>query len=253
MAEHGLGGEETYELPALWCLHLYFYKVEIEVKGRTFSIVPGAITLIPPGTRIVYKYTGNRSRHFFVHFAMANRRPIAKVPLCQHLPQGLNEMLDRLLNIQRTLTLRRFHAEILFWGLLWDITESGVWDDEKEDEPHPLLKEAEQFIESTLPQKLTASGVAAHVQVSTTHMNRLVKAARGITTIQLIRKYRLQRAYRLLVYTTMPIKMVARESGIEDLHRFNKLMHAEYGASPRSLRLAHRRQSSRQIWEVDRE
>ncbi len=253
LAEHGLQGVERYELPKLWCLHLYFYKVEMKVAGNSFSIMPGAITLIPPGNRIVYKYTGNRYRHFYVHFATANRSPIAKIPLFQYLPQARDEMLDRLQNIQRILTAERRHAEILFWGLLWDIAESGLHNRRNKDHPHPLLKVAEQFIESRLPDKLTASDVAAHAGVCMAHMNRVVKADRGVTTIQLIKKYRLQRAYRLLIHSTMPVKLVARECGVEDLQRFNKLMRSQYGTNPRNLRTAHGSQSFRQIWEVERE
>jgi len=253
LGEHGLQGVETYELPRLWCLHLYFYKVEMEVAGNAFTIMPGAITLIPPGARIVYRYTGNRSRHFYVLFAMTPRSPISRIPLCQHLPQGRDELFDRLQNIQRVLASDRFHAEILFWGLLWDITESGQSLCQNDEEGHPLVKEVEQFIESRLPAKLTASDVAAHAGASMTHVNRLVKAARGVTTIQLIRKHRLQRAYRLLIHSTMPVKLVARECGVDNLQRFNKLMRVEYGTNPRNLRTTHRIQSSKQIWEVDRE
>ena len=253
LAEHGTRGVETYELPRLWCLHLYFYKVEMEVNGTSFPIVPGAITLVPPGARIVYQYTGNRSRHFYVHFDTITRSPITRIPLCQHLPQSRDELVDRLQNIQRVLTSRRMHAEILFWGLLWDIAESGLNQLESKDEPHPLIRVVEQFIEARLPDKLTASDVANHAGVSMTHVNRLVKAARGMTTIQLIRKFRLQRAYRLLIHSTMPVRLVARECGVDDLQRFNKLMRTEYGTNPRSLRTSHRQQSSGQIWEVDRE
>lgn len=250
LAEHGLHGVETYELPRLWCLHLYFYEVTLEVAGHPFSIMPGAVTLIPPGSRIVFKYTGHRSRHFFVHFAITSKAPKVTIPLFQHLPQARDEMLDRLQNMQRVLTLSELHAEILFWGLLWDIAESGLH--QLQDE-HSLILSVEQFIESSLPGKLTASDVAAHAGVSRTHVNRVVKAAHGLTTLQFIRKCRLQRAYRLLAHSTMPIKLVARECGIEDLQRFNKLMRSEYGTNPRKLRAVRGLKSSGETWGVDRE
>jgi AraC-like DNA-binding protein len=66
-----------------------------------------------------------------------------------------------------------------------------------------------------------------------------VKARFGLTTVQLIRKQRLQRAYHLLIHSTMPIKVVAAESGLSDLQQFNKQMRREYGKSPRALRASH--------------
>jgi len=253
LAEHGLKGVETYELPRLWCLHLYFYKVEMEVAGVSLSVMPGAVTLIPPGRRIVFKYTRNRHRHFFVHFSTAARSPVARIPLFQYLPQARDEMLDRLENMQRVLASNRLHAEILFWGLLWDVAESGLDHWENKDDVHPIIKIVKQFIESALPGKLTASDVAAHVGASMAHVNRVIKTTLGVTTIQLIKRHRLQRAYRMLIHSTMPVKLVARECGVEDLQQFNKLMRSEYGTNPRNLRAVHWLKQSKQTWGVERE
>lgn len=253
LAEHGSRGAETFELPKLWCLHLYFYKVEMKVAGRTFDIVPGAVTLIPPGERIVYQYSGHRYRHFYILFSAGHKTTLAKVPLMQHLPQARDEMLDRLQNMQRILTHNRAHAEILLWGLLWDLAESGVQNAREDGHAHPLIKRVEQFVESRLPGKVTASDVAGYAGMSMTHVNRVVKACCGLTTIQFIKKLRLQRAYRLLIHSTMPVKLIAAESGIEDLQQFNKLMRAEYGNSPRELRAAHNLKSAKQTWATERE
>ena len=253
LAEHGLQGVETYELPRLWCLHLYFYKVEMEMGGHPFLVMPGVVTLIPPGRSIVYKYTHHRQRHFFVHFATTTKSPVVRIPFYQHLPQARDEILDRLENMHRVLTSNRLHAEILFWGLLWDIAESGLRHWQNEKDARPLVKVVEQFIESGLPGKLTARDVAAHAGVSMAHVNRVVKSALGVTTIQLIKRHRLQRAYRMLIHSTMPVKLVARECGVADLQRFNKLMRSEYGMNPRNLREVHRLENSKQTWGVDRE
>jgi AraC-like DNA-binding protein len=78
--------------------------------------------------------------------------------------------------------------------------------------------------------------VAEHMGLSTTHVNRVVRRIAGMTMIQLIRRRRLQRAYRLLLHSTMPIKLIASECGIDDLQQFNKLMRSGYGKSPRQLR-----------------
>lgn len=253
LAEHGLRGVETWELPKLWCLHLYFYKVEMKVAGRTFAIVPGAVTLIPPGERIVYQYSGHRYRHFYILFSAGHKSTMAKVPLMQHLPQARDEMLDRLQNIQRILTHNRAHAEILLWGLLWDLAESGLQDAQEGEHAHPLIRQVEQFVESRLPGKVTAGDVASYTGVSMTHVNRVVKACCGLTTIRFIKRQRLQRPYRLLIHSTMPIKLIAAESGIDDLQQFNKLMRAEYGYSPRELRAAHNLKNTRQTWMTERE
>jgi len=40
----------------------------------------------------------------------------------------------------------------------------------------------------------------------------------------------------LLVYSTLPVKVIASEVGIPDLHLFNKTIRRELGHSPRAIR-----------------
>src|SRR5690606_3981107 len=126
LAEHGLHGSEAYALPRHWALHLYFYTVELEVGATTCSIVPGTLTLIPPGQRMLYHYPAHRRhRHFFVLFRLPKKGPKVAVPLCQHLPEARDEILDRLEHLREVHQRNRSHAEILFWALLWDLAEAG--------------------------------------------------------------------------------------------------------------------------------
>ena len=249
--EHGFHGREEYQLPKLWCLHLYFYDVELEADGQIFPIVAGSLTLIPPRTRMVYNYAHKRYRHFFVHFSVKAKAPRVEVPLLQHLPDARDEILDRLQNVHRLLTHNALHAETLFWGLLWDIVEAGRQMGDKRDS-NTLLKSIDAFVEESLPKKISVVEVAEQVGLSTTHVNRIVKSHLGLTTIQFIKKRRLQRAYRLLIHSTMPVKRVASECGIEDLQQFNKLLRSGYGKSPRQLR-DRTMGDSHPTWALDRE
>lgn len=250
LVEHGLHGREEYQLPAMWCLHLYFYEVRIEVRGKSYRILPGSLTLIPPGTRIVYHYSPRRHRHFFVHFTTPSKRsPAATLPLCQHLPQAKDELLDRLENIQRIRTHNTLHAEIALWALLWDLAESADRTGSAPSET-PLSRRIEELIEAGLPGQIGVQHLAREVGISSTHVNRTVKARHGLTTVQLIRKRRLQRAYHLLLHSTMPIKLLAAECGVGDLQQFNKLMRREYGESPRVLRKLHQPNPT---WASDRQ
>ncbi|PTY04161.1 hypothetical protein DB346_05060 [Verrucomicrobia bacterium LW23] len=263
LAEHGFRGQERYELPRLWCMHLYFYTVEMETHGVTHRIVPGSLTLVPPASPIVYHYGARKHRHFFVHFradegveSMEEGAPArVEIPLLQHLPQAQDEILDRLQHMHRVLTHNRLHAEILFWSLLWDIAHASRTLIRSGDRGSALLKSISAFIEERLPSRITVQDIAEHLNLSSPYINRIVKRETGATTIQLIRRHRMQRAHRLLLHSTMPIKLIAAECGVDDLHHFNKLIHHEYGASPRHLRLqsASAAGPGKGSWAVERE
>lgn len=237
LSEHGLQGREEYQLPRLWCLHLYFYTVQIEVGGETHAITPDSLTLIPPGTRIVYHYASKRHRHFFVHFAVgADEDSEVSLPVCQHLPDARDELLDRLQNIQRIRTHNPLHAEIAFWSLLWDVAESAEFDAKGSSREMTFHKRVDEILDAGLPEAISPRALANELGMSMAHINRMIKARHGLTTVQLIRKRRFHRAYHLLNHSTMPIKLVAAECGMSDLQEFNKSMRREYGKSPRLLR-----------------
>jgi len=250
LAEHGLRGREQYLLPKLWCLHLYFYEVTLEVDGVRFPIVPGAVTLIPPGRRLVYEYGSRRCRHFYVHFGLAGREPAAEAPMFQHLPEARDELLDRLQHLQAVSTRNKFHAEILLWSLLWDVAAAAGRraDDPRRDLPERI----DEAIEESLPGRITVASLAEKLGFSPAHINRIVKARHGCTAVQLLRKRRLQRACHLLLHSTMPVKLIAAESGLESLQQFNKLVRKEYGEGPRALRERALNQPEDDSWVLNR-
>jgi AraC family transcriptional regulator len=249
LVEHGRHGIERYQSTAYWCLHLYFYCVELEINRRRHPVVPGTVTLVPPGTKMVYHYTPRLHRHFFVHFTMGDHSPRATVPVIQHLPEGRDEMFDRLENIARRLPRNRIHAEILLWGLLWDVAEAGASTRKRID--HPLVEQVDRLLDGDMVLKLSAQKISRQMGFSVAHINRVVKARHGFTVMQLLRKRKWRHAYRLLLHSALPVKQIASECGVDDLQKFNKCMRAEYGQSPRSLREEHRKKSGEKTWTLE--
>ncbi|MEO9151717.1 MAG: hypothetical protein ABI243_04900, partial [Lapillicoccus sp.] len=66
---HGVSrAVDDFVLPDLWSLHLYGYAADLEVDGVHHDIVPGSMSLVPPASRIRYRYRGP-SRHLYAHLA----------------------------------------------------------------------------------------------------------------------------------------------------------------------------------------
>jgi transcriptional regulator GlxA family with amidase domain len=54
--------------------------------------------------------------------------------------------------------------------------------------------------------------------------------------MEYVRHRRLEAAYSMLTKTRLPIILIAADVGIPNLAHFNRLMHKQYGGSPRELR-----------------
>jgi transcriptional regulator GlxA family with amidase domain len=101
---------------------------------------------------------------------------------------------------------------------------------------HTALDQACRVVQARLSERLSLSDLAAPAGVSPAHLTRLFRAELGVTATDYLRRCRLERALHLLTRSEVPVKEVACEIGIPDLHAFNKAVRRGFGVSPRELR-----------------
>src|ERR1700751_2190712 len=64
---HGVRDQvERWVLPSLWSLHAYDYPGALTVGDEVVELRPGAVTVVPPATPMVFSYDGP-SQHLFAH------------------------------------------------------------------------------------------------------------------------------------------------------------------------------------------
>src|SRR5215213_6227936 len=81
VGRHGTTGlVDRFSLPELWSLHLYSYRATLLVEDRSFQIKPNDISLVPPTTRIEYRYLGP-SQHLYAHLRIRPHGTPRRLPL----------------------------------------------------------------------------------------------------------------------------------------------------------------------------
>ena len=85
-----------------------------------------------------------------------------------------------------------------------------------------------------------ANFYARELGVSPTHLNRLVKAATGLTAHAYIGRKLIEEARRELVFTDMPAQEIGLRLGFADPAYFSRYFLRETGRTPRAFRLAER-------------
>jgi len=93
-----------------------------------------------------------------------------------------------------------------------------------------------EIIDLRLAEDLAIECILRETGISHGHLLRLFRGHQGKTIGESIRHQRMERARYLLGNTTLPVKAVAVECGIPDLHLFNKTVRRELGMAPRALR-----------------
>jgi AraC-like DNA-binding protein len=231
------GGERSAEryLVDEWCLYLYKYEATLVLGNVSFDVKPGYVGVIPPGVVHEYRLQG-RSDHLLARFKLQASAELVQVSSLLDLGRdfaGLAERFEHGMHVRDT---RPQQATARIWDLLWELSERCMRARAPRSRRHSALDQACRVIQSRLSERLSLSDLAGPAGVSPAHLTRLFRAELGVTATDYLRRCRLERALHLLTRSEIPVKEVACEVGIPDLHAFNKAVRRGYGISPRGLR-----------------
>jgi AraC-like DNA-binding protein len=236
---HGPNRTEYHCLMHSWSLHLCHYHAGIIINGVQAPIEPGYVRVLPPGTVTVCQYT-EKARHLCAHFSFPDAKnddePQQQIRAVQDLNGNFGRIEQALEEGIASFPVSRRRAEVRLWDILWQLSEQPL--------PHELglhafpshFEKAKDIIEERLSTRLNVAGIAAEVGLSHNQLTRLFRRHTGRTAVGYIRYRRLERAKHLLLNTTLSIKVIGDQVGMDDPSFFSKTFHAAFGASPQCLR-----------------
>lgn len=233
---HGVHAEfERFQKLNFWSLHFYKYTADYWINGQHLLIKPGTMSLVPPNSDLRYHWRG-KSQHLCAHFTFPEFKAgdVITMLTFANISHSFKEMYRRFEDALGWVGSERRRAEVRLWDLLWELAElqtTGAPD--KRADPARAVR---QMIERRLSEPLRVAELAEEAEISHNHLTRLFRSAYGTTVAGFIRKRRVERAQHLLAHSTLPVKSIAVEVGIPDLHLFNKTIRAVLGRSPRAVR-----------------
>ena len=222
---------DRFMLPELWAFHLYRYRATLVLDTEESEVLPGSVSLVPPGTVTVYRYRGV-SEHLYVHLRLQG--PTTLLPAVTHAGASVPLLTDLLSTAVTTFPSAPSAATASVWAALWQV--AGLAGPSAVDPTRARIAPVLAAVESSLTAPLPVGELAALVGLSPTHLTRLFRAATGRTVVGYVRHRRAVRAEHLLRRTTLPVVTIARSVGVSDLQAFNKLCRQLLGASPRDIR-----------------
>jgi AraC-like DNA-binding protein len=236
VGRHGARSIERYQLAELWSLHLYPYEAEVEIDGVAFPIRPGYAGITRPNGRVEYHYHGP-VRHLYVHFRLPEEiQGSRSIPAMQDLGDQFATINGRLEQAIGYFPTQPRRSEARLWDMLWDLAAAPAARGALPPRRHPAVDRACSLIELNLSEPMRIPDLARDVGLSHNHLSRLFRASFGATVSGFIQQRRVERSKHLLLYSTLPIKVIAVEVGMADLHFFNKTIRRTLGASPRQIR-----------------
>ncbi|MCX4850331.1 AraC family transcriptional regulator [Streptomyces sp. NBC_00893] len=102
--------------------------------------------------------------------------------------------------------------------------------------PARRIAELRDYIHVNLSRRLTLDELAKVAGVSTSHFNRIFKAATGETPYQYVLRQRVERARDALLHTDTSIADIALSTGFADQSHLTRSLRRAFGLTPRTLR-----------------
>ncbi|MDA7026460.1 response regulator [Bacillus sp. CLL-7-23] len=101
----------------------------------------------------------------------------------------------------------------------------------------PIVVRAKAYMHKHFDSReISLKQVADTLQVSSVYLSRMMKHELGMTFVQLLTEMRMQKAVHLLKTTTLPIHVIAEQTGYETQHYFSTVFKKTIGASPNQYR-----------------
>lgn len=236
IAHHGALARERYTLGDVWCIHFYRYHGRLRVRGEEFPIRPGFVSLTPPNIVLEHQFDQPRCTHAVAHFSLPPTGVCSyTIPVMQDRGQDFGRLSAEFEQAVGCFAFNPCRAEVRLWDILWQLSPSSL-PDSAALRLHPAVQQALQTVELRLGEPLSVREIAREVDLSTSHLSRLFRSATGSTVVGYLLSRRVERARHLLTYSSLPVKTIAEQVGLPDLHQFNKTLRRALGAAPRAFR-----------------
>jgi AraC family transcriptional regulator len=230
---------ERWRLLNFWAIHLYRQEAVFIVDGQAFPIRARSVSITPPVVELEYRIPGPLD-YLYAHFVFPQGpHHEVPIPVVAELGKDFEKMYEALEVAMSAFPAQPARADARLWDVLWQLAERAA-------EPHkggsaghgqhPAVRQVLRLIERRLGGAIRVAELAEEVGLSQNHLTRLFRASTGNTVLGYVRRRRVDRARHLLTQTTLPIKAIAAELNLSDLHQFNKVIRRELGISPREYR-----------------
>jgi transcriptional regulator GlxA family with amidase domain len=106
----------------------------------------------------------------------------------------------------------------------------------KRDEKTQTMIRVINYLTNHYTEKISISDMSRYANMSLQHFCRTFKAYTGKTLVEFLTHLKLEKAYRLIITTDVPISQIPELAGFCNINYFSRVFRKRYGATPSSTR-----------------
>lgn len=220
---------------------LHSGSMEVDIDGQSYKVRPGHVMLLAPGQTITILFHKHEdSWHRWITLAptvdiRGGVPALYALPRVIPLSSTMNQLVDLMLNRQNDPTAAYGRLQIDF-GLA--ALRMYAEDCIRRDTPlsHPAILAVQSFVGEKYGGKLELSHMAHSANVSPSHLIRLFRERVGISPMQYLWNFRLERGLELLRTTGLTVGEIADRCGFSNQFHFSRMVKKRTGKTPTGYR-----------------
>jgi AraC-like DNA-binding protein len=233
-----------------------------EIDFKTYPISPGSVFFLKPGQTHFWNFASPPEGFIFFHsqsfyelnflghglsffpfYCSLQNPPLLEVPVKVLNALG-KKFEEAFLEYSGNVMLREMKILNLINGIYIELTRcyTSLTDMDKSYSPgySALLSRLEALIENYFREEKLPQFYANRLNITTKHLNRVVKSTINKTTSELISERVVLEAKRMIVHSTVDLAEVAFALDFSDYAYFSKFFKDKTGRTPSAFRKAYR-------------
>lgn len=219
----------------------------LSIRKKEYSVQPGDFIFIPAKTPHVYEADKNNPwTIYWIHFKGNNANAIIRLMekqfgghkgSLQYNTSTVNLFNEMYSQLERGYSLDNLlYANMCLWHYLTTFMFNTRYNPSGASRDKDTADKVIDFLTNNITRVVTLEEIAGHVNLSTSHFAYLFKKKTGFAPIEYFNHLKVQKACQYLQFTSLRIKEISGELGIDDPYYFSRLFKKVMGMSPEEYR-----------------
>lgn len=233
--------------------YLLFFSVSeggrIRIKNDTCKVPANSVSIIPPWTEHEYYTEKNQWWEFYwIHIGEECGEILKNVTerrgyiFESRQIKKINDLVEELF-AERFMTDEvsyEIKASLIISQIVHILLEETYRMESVGNRSDECVSKMLREIEIHYGEELNISEMASRYYMSVQHMIRLFKVKTGYTPYAYLKKYRLQKAGELLMYSNLSVSEISDRTGFQGVNNFIYQFKQEFGMTPKRYKELHR-------------
>lgn len=219
---------------------------KVTIRKTEYIIGPGDFFVIPIKT--AHTYTADENNPWTIYWVHFKGNTSNQIVSCIEKKTGLkafiryNEKSIELFNEMYNQLERGYANDTLMYAnmCLWHFLTTFLYNEKYDTSGKLTNNDASDividYLGRNIDKVLTLEAIAGQVNLSPPHFSYLFKKKTGFSPIEYFNHLKVQKACQYLLFTTLRIKEISQELGIEDQYYFSRMFSKVMGMPPNEYR-----------------